>query len=220
MVVKEKFITVDGVDGVGKSVLTEAFRRYLERIGEKVKVFSINEKLSSELKLLAALNQAIFAKDKKRMQNVYLAAWNRLMAIIDESLAENWVVLDSSPIRSVAFYKGVDEALHEVANMRWEDKTITRGLLPARAALLEADPNLILRRIKKRSQLEQKTSYDPNDLDAVRTRAIAYRYIFDEKYGGQSSIKAKIIDVSKDDKETFDEAVEFYLSSYVNGFFI
>lgn len=227
----DNFFTVDGVDGVGKSVMVEALRRSLQKRypEQEVVVVSITKYLKKNRKLKNLKNAFSIAKGQEKlswMQNIYLAAWNRIMLMIEKKLKQGKVVImDSSPLRSVAFYQGVDQNLQSIAQTRWNDGTITRFILPRVAILLTASVDLVQQRLETRSARVRKSSNDPINREQTEIRAQAYAEKFQQLYvslsdqlsQGGGSIFTRVFDVSDDGRLDFETGVAHYQEKYVEA---
>ena len=163
-------ITVEGLDGAGKTTLVASLSAALEARGRPV--FVLREPGGAELseRIRDLLKDTSLEIDPRAEALLYAAARAQLVAqelrpLLD---AGNWVLLDRFVDSSLA-YQGAGRGLG-VAEIRALNEFATGGLRPDRTLLLRVDPAVGLARISDRpaDRLEQE--------DGAFFRAIAEAY--------------------------------------------
>jgi dTMP kinase len=145
-------ITVEGLDGAGKTTLVAALSAALEERGRPV--FVLREPGGVELseRIRALLKDPGLAVDPRAEALLYAAARAQLVAEELRPLLEagSWVLLDRFVDSSLA-YQGAGRGLG-VERIRALNELATGGLRPDRTLLLRIDPDRGLARVGGRAE--------------------------------------------------------------------
>jgi dTMP kinase len=145
-------ITVEGLDGAGKTTLVAALAAALEERGRPV--FVLREPGGVELseRIRALVKDPALVMDPRAEALLYAAARAQLVAEELRPLLEagNWVLLDRFVDSSLA-YQGAGRGLG-VEEIRALNEFGTGGLRPDRTLLLRVDPSVGLARVSGRGE--------------------------------------------------------------------
>jgi dTMP kinase len=154
-----RLITVEGLDGAGKTTL-------VERLAEALDVLVLREPGGAELseRIRALVKDPVLAVDSRAEALLYAAARAQLVAERLRPLlaAGRWVLLDRFVDSSLA-YQGAGRGLG-VEAIRRLNAFATGGLVPDRTLLLRIDPAIGLARVAGR----------PDDADRLEREAGAF----------------------------------------------
>ncbi len=151
-----RLITIEGIDGAGKTTLAAALRGELAARG--VPVVLVREPGGAELseRLRSLVADPALHVDPRAEALIYLAARAQLVAeALLPSLGEGAVLLLDRFSDSTLAYQGAGRGLG-VEQMRALDAFATSGLRPDRTLLLRLEPELAARRLgaRPRERLE------------------------------------------------------------------
>jgi dTMP kinase len=151
-------ITVEGLDGAGKTTLVEALAAALEQRGRPVLVLREPGGVALSERIRALVKDPALAIDPRAEALLYAAARAQLVAEEVRPLlaAGRWVLLDRFVDSSLA-YQGAGRGLG-LEEIRTLNAFATGGLRPDRTLLLRIDPVAGLARISDRpaDRLEQE----------------------------------------------------------------
>jgi dTMP kinase len=133
-------ITVEGVDGAGKTTLVDGLARVLRTLGQEVTVLREPGGAETAERIRALVKDPALAIDARAEALLYAAARAQLVAEELEPRLERgeWVLLDRFVDSSLA-YQGAGRALG-VDAIRDLNAFATRGIAPDRTLLLRIDP--------------------------------------------------------------------------------
>jgi dTMP kinase len=166
-VARGRLITIEGIDGAGKSTLAAALRTAIERRGARVRLLrepggvELSERIRS---LLADPSQQIGAATEALL---YAAARAELVRARVRPLLEAGtdVLLDRYVDSSLA-YQGAGRELG-VERIAQVNELATGGLAPDRTLLLQLSPRLARERL--RARLRGQAGSSPDRLEGERT---------------------------------------------------
>jgi dTMP kinase len=143
-------ITVEGIDGAGKTTLVAGLDEELTRRGRHVEVLREPGGVELSERLRALVKDPSLVIDARAEALVYAAAraqlvQERLRPLLDQG---HWVILDRFVDSSLA-YQGGGRALG-IEAVRQLNAFATGGLTPDRTLLLRLDPHLSLARVGQR----------------------------------------------------------------------
>lgn len=181
------FITIEGIEGCGKSTLQKHLKSSLESLshsvtctrepggtplGEKIRELLLDE---TEITISQTTELLLFAADRAE----------HISQVIKPALEKNQIVICDRFIHSTIAYQGfaknVDFALIDNLN-----KTATAGLTPDLILLLDLDPEIGLARAGSRLQKDQTK-------DRFESEALAFH----------TSVRNGFLKLAKENSETF-----------------
>ncbi len=222
LTIEPRLITIDGVDGIGKSTIAKKFVEKLrKRFGEdKVVLVDItNFRGSPKQEKLGAIAKQENINDL-RLDALYAAGVNRAYeeVIIPALEQDKIVVADRSEIDLLRYaLEYSDKESIEKRKKYIQDGTITHRLWAGNRIFLESNPEDAWENLKYR---EHNSRYDPTSLEEVEANINAQheaeKQIESLPYQGEMRIirekVARIEDASKRE-EYFDELIEKLSSS-------
>jgi len=153
------FITVEGMDGTGKTTQIELLSKYLKgkgyailvtqepggtRIGKQIRDI-LKDKINTEL--LPLTEMLLFMS----------ARYQHLQEVVSPALQEGEVVISSRYIDSTYAYQGYGEGLSLMHIQRVEEMVIEDGLYPDLTIILDLPSKIAMRRIKRdKDRIESK----------------------------------------------------------------
>lgn len=205
LTVVQDLITIDGIDGVGKSTIArKLFEKLQERFGkDKIVLVDITNLRGSpkQEKLRQITKQGIITESQLDM--LYAAGVNRAYkeVIIPALNDGKIVVVDRSEIDLLRYaIEHGDEISIEKRKKRIQDGTITHRLWAGNRIFFETDPRDAWENLKNR---ERKSQYDPVSLEEIevstRAQQEAEQYIKSLPHTGETKvIKEKITRVKNE----------------------
>ncbi|MBU4370054.1 hypothetical protein KKG58_04870 [Patescibacteria group bacterium] len=182
--VDNKIISIDGIDGVGKSSFSEKLTTILQEKYGKENVVLMRPTKFSESKEAKKYGDTLHDKKNlplnSRKHNLYFVGAlhkNYEKMIKDYINQGKIVVLDSSEIRALAYMldKGEDDAID--STLKWlRSGRLTGNILPGNRIILEADNQDILDNLHKRKKIDIG---DPVDIQGVQNRLNSYNKAMD-----------------------------------------
>jgi dTMP kinase len=195
-----RLITIEGLDGAGKTTLVGGLSTALHERGQPV--FVLREPGGVELseRIRALVKDPALAMEPRAEALLYAAARAQLVAEQLQPLltAGNWVLLDRFVDSSLA-YQGAGRSLG-VAEIRALNAFATGGLRPDRTLLLRIEPEAGLRRVGGREEDADRLEREP--LQFFTAVAGAY----DELAAAEPG-RFAVIDASKPPAEVLAAAV-------------
>jgi dTMP kinase len=167
-----RLITIEGLDGAGKTTLVGALAGALHQRGREVLVLREPGGVELSERIRALLRDPRVTMEPQAEALLYAAARAQLVAEQLEPLLEegNWVLLDRFVDSSLA-YQGAGRGLG-VDEVRRLNAFATRGLTPDRTLLLRIDPETGLARVSGR----------PEDADRLEREPLAFFFAVAEAY--------------------------------------
>lgn len=176
-----RLISIDGPDGIGKSILAEALTDELQRIfgrdraklvrptyfSTSVKAQRIGnwlEKIKNEMEKYSQLHNSLFLKAMEiNYEDVVLPA----------TQAERLVILDSSEIRALAFIldKGDKGAIKDTI-MRIKTGVLTSGIQPKMRIILRSKKSDLWKNLLSKNNLDEG---DPQSIQEIEKRIVVYQ---------------------------------------------
>jgi dTMP kinase len=147
-----RLITVEGVDGAGKTTLVGGLADALHRQGQEVLIMREPGGVELSERIRTLVKDPAIAMDPRAEALLYAAARAQLVAEELQPLltAGNWVLLDRFVDSSLA-YQGAGRGLG-VEEIRRLNEFATDGLVPDRTLLLRIDPRTGLARAAGRAE--------------------------------------------------------------------
>ncbi len=182
--VDNKIISIDGIDGIGKSNFAEKLTRILQEKYGKEGVVLVRPTKFSESEEAKKYGDTLREKKdlplNSRKHNLYFVGAlhkNYEKMIKDYINQGKIVVLDSSEIRALAYMldKGDGDAID--STLKWlRSGRLTGDVLPGNRIILEADNQDILNNLQKREKIDPG---DPVDIQGVQNRLNNYNEAID-----------------------------------------
>jgi dTMP kinase len=196
-----RLITIEGLDGAGKTTVATALAAHLAERGVDVKVLREPGGVPAAERIRALVKDPEARIGSRAEALLYAAARAQLVEEAIEPLLAGgtWIVLDRFVDSSLA-YQGVGRALG-VAEVRDVNSFATRGLRPDRTLLLEIDPALGRARTASRGELADRLELEGDDF--FERIATAYRRLADE-----DPDRFRAIDATQPQAAVLDAAVE------------
>jgi dTMP kinase len=196
-----RLITIEGLDGAGKTTVATALVAHLAGRGVDVKVLREPGGVPAAERIRALVKDPEARIGSRAEALLYAAARAQLVEEAIEPLLAGgtWIVLDRFVDSSLA-YQGVGRALG-VAEVRDVNSFATRGLRPDRTLLLEIDPALGRARTASRGELADRLELEGDDF--FERVATAYRLLADE-----DPDRFRTIDATQPQAAVLDAAVE------------
>jgi dTMP kinase len=196
-----RLITIEGLDGAGKTTVATALVAHLAERGVDVKVLREPGGVPAAERIRALVKDPEARIGSRAEALLYAAARAQLVEEAIEPLLAGgtWIVLDRFVDSSLA-YQGVGRALG-VAEVRDVNSFATRGLRPDRTLLLEIDPALGRARTASRGELADRLELEGDDF--FERIATAYRRLADE-----DPDRFRAIDATQPQAAVLDAAVE------------
>jgi dTMP kinase len=195
-----RLITIEGLDGAGKTTLVAGLSTALHERGRQV--FVLREPGGVELseRIRALVKDPALTMNPRAEALLYAAARAQLVAEQLQPLltAGEWVLLDRFVDSSLA-YQGAGRALG-VPEIRALNAFATGGLLPDRTLLLRIDPQAGLERVADRSEDADRLEREPADFFA----AVAAAY---DELAEAEPDRIAVIDASRPPAEVVAAAV-------------
>lgn len=186
---KSLFITLEGIEGTGKSTLITALADSLEKKG--IEVIKTREpggcKAAELIRNIILDNHDIDFDFKTELLLMYAARNQHIEQVIKPALREGKVVLCDRYFDASHAYQGYGRMLDlEFINIL--DKFVLVNSIPDLTLLLDADVNLCLSRISKR---KNKDRFDSESIEFFSKVRAGY-----DKIALENSSRVKKIDVS------------------------
>lgn len=146
-----KFLTIEGIEGVGKSTAVKYIETYASEMGREVVV--TREPGGSEIaeqirKVLLTTHEEKMSADTELLL-MFASRAQHIASLVRPALQQGkWVVSDRFVDASYAYQGGGREI--DLDHVRMLDKWIVGNLKPDATILLDAPPDLGMRRAKKR----------------------------------------------------------------------
>jgi dTMP kinase len=203
------FITLEGIDGSGKTTLNQHLLEYLHQTSS-AELVAIREPggtyISEKIRdlLLDVRNEGILSRTEAML---YAAARNQVVEeIIRPALNQNKVVLADRFLDSTIAYQGFGRGL-DLTFLNELNKLCTGGLFPNLTLLLDIDP--------KEGQQRRKKDIP----DRLEKEGIEFQNLVRQGYlhlAEQNQDRIKIINGSLTPSEVLNQAV-FYVNAAINN---
>lgn len=177
--INKKIISVDGIDGVGKSSFTERLTKILKEKYGQENVMLMKPTRFSESKGAKKYGDILHGRDdlavNSRKHNLYFigALHKNYQEIMNYVNQGKIVVLDSSEVRALAYMldRGENDAI--TSTLMWlRSGRLTGNVLPGNRIFLNADAREILENLGGRKKADKG---DPVDIQGVQNRLNSYR---------------------------------------------
>jgi dTMP kinase len=193
-------VTVEGIDGAGKTTLVAGLEEELSRRGRRVVVLREPGGVELSERLRSLVKSPALTVGARAEALIYAAARaqlveERLQPLLD---AGSWVLLDRFVDSSLA-YQGGGRALG-VDVVRRLNEFATGGLKPDRTLLLRMDPELSLARVGKRLEGFDRLESEQLDFWAAVTA------VYDELAGAEPE-RWVVLDASQPPERVLAEAL-------------
>jgi dTMP kinase len=154
-------ISVEGVDGAGKTTLVDGLARVLRALGQDVTVLREPGGVEVAERIRALVKDPALAVDPRAEALLYAAARAQLVADELEPRLERgeWLLLDRFVDSSLA-YQGAGRAL-SIDAVRDLNAFATRGIAPDRTLLLRIDPAAAAARAAGRGEGADRLEREP-----------------------------------------------------------
>jgi dTMP kinase len=150
-VARGKLITIEGIDGAGKSTLTQALARELAALGHPVELLREPGGVDVSERIRALVKDPALAVAPRAEALLYAAARAQLVQeLLDPLLQRGTLVLLDRFVDSSLAYQGAGRELG-VDEVRLLNRFATGGLVPDRTLLLRIDPALGRARARERT---------------------------------------------------------------------
>jgi dTMP kinase len=141
-VARGKLITIEGIDGAGKSTLAQALMRELGARGRQVELLREPGGVDVSERIRALVKDPALAVTPRAEALLYAAARAQLVQeLLEPLLAQGTLVLLDRFVDSSLAYQGAGRELG-VDEVRLLNAFATAGLIPDRTLLLRIDPTL------------------------------------------------------------------------------
>lgn len=149
------FITLEGLDGCGKSTQALFLRDYLE--GKRLKVYLTREPGGSEVgdRIREILLSTSYVLNSWTEAFLYIASRVENSKIIKQKLEEDFIVICERYIDSTIAYQGYGRGL-PLDMLENLNKVATLGLTPTITFLFDIDPHIALSRKKTFDRIERE----------------------------------------------------------------
>jgi len=196
-----RLITIEGLDGAGKTTVATALVAHLAERGVDVKALREPGGVPAAERIRALVKDPEARIGSRGEALLYAAARAQLVEEAIEPLLAGgtWIVLDRFVDSSLA-YQGVGRALG-VTEVRAVNAFATGGLRPDRTLLLEIDPALGRERTASRGELADRLELEGEDF--FERIATAYRRLADAEPD-----RFRTIDATQPQAAVLDAAVE------------
>lgn len=170
---ENKFITIEGLDGAGKTTAIFRIIKYLNNHGI-VNILTIREPggtpIANILRMLIKYGwKNEFINDVTELLMIYAARSQLLEQVIKPALRKGyWVIGDRYDLSSQA-YQGGGRGINKVL-LRILSDLVIKDLVPDLTLYLDIDPRISLSRIKNRKKLDRIERESLNFFDRVRFR--------------------------------------------------
>jgi len=156
-----RLITVEGLDGAGKTTLASGLVRVLGALGQEAELLREPGGVAVSERIRALVKDPALTVDARAEALLYAAARAQLVAErLEPALATGqWVLLDRFVDSSLA-YQGAGRGLG-VAAVRELNAFATGGLTPDRTLLLRIDPAAGLARASDRGEAADRLEREP-----------------------------------------------------------
>jgi dTMP kinase len=195
-----RLITIEGLDGAGKTTVATALATHLAERGIAVEVLREPGGVRASERIRALVKDPAARIGPRAEALLYAAARAQLVeeAIVPLLAAGTWVVLDRFVDSSLA-YQGAGRGLG-IDPVREVNAFATGGLRPDRTLLLEIDPALGRARTASRGEPADRLELERDEFFGAI--AAAYRELAD-----QEPERFRTIDASKPEAEVLDGAL-------------
>jgi dTMP kinase len=187
-VARGRLITIEGLDGAGKSTLAESLRRALAGKGRAVELLREPGGVDVSERIRALVQDPALAVAPRAEALLYAAARAQLVEQrLEPLLAQGMLVLLDRFVDSSLAYQGAGRALG-VAEVRQVNRFATGGLQPERTLLLRIDPATGRDRQRERAQAPDRLEREDESFFA--TIGAAYDELAREEPGRIRTIDA------------------------------
>ncbi len=207
MNIKPRFITIEGVEGVGKTTNLKFIQRFFEERG--IPLYCTREPggtpLAEEIRQLLLRNHHEKIDQMTELLLVFAARVQHVSEVIQPALARGeWVLCDRFTDSSYAYQGGGREI--PIANIAALEDITLKGFQPDFTIILDLPVELGLQRAETRSERDR---FEQEDLEFFeRVRAVYHQR------ASQNPVRYRIIDTSPD-LDLVQESIHKTLAEYI-----
>lgn len=201
----DKFITFEGIDGVGKTTVIQLVQEYLEQ--NNIKVYITREpggcKIAEDIRTVLKDNFNDLSEETNLL--LMFAARNEHNKVIREKLEEGYVVLCDRYVDSTIAYQGSQLKKYAINKDLIELlKITTKCISPEITFLLDADLSVLKERTEDKSEM-----YDSSIINLKKMIRAEYRKLAEINYK-----RIRLIDANGTVENTFNQ-IRFHLDKII-----
>ncbi len=203
------FISLEGIEGSGKTSLIQSLEKHFRDLGKDVLV--TREPGGCELGL--EIRKILLHSEISSLSELLLFAADRaehVETVIKPALKEGKVVLCDRYIHSTLAYQGYGRGL-DLKTIEKLNQLATTGLMPDRVLVLDLEPEQILGRAKNRAEYSDRQKGDPDSWTKFEEEEISFHKRIREGFlalAKENPQLIKVIDASKTQEEVLKQSIQ------------
>ena len=202
------FISLEGIEGSGKTSLIKSLEKYFSSSGKEVLV--TREPGGCELGL--EIRKIILHSEISSLAELLLFAADRaehVETVIQPALDAGKIVLCDRYVHSTLAYQGYGRGL-DIETIKQLNNLASSGLMPERVLVLDLEPEQGLGRAKSRAEYSDRIKGDPESWTKFEEEELSFHKRIREGFlalAKESPELIKVIDASKTEAEVLEQSI-------------